>query len=67
MDDFSCTFKVTFIIHTDADPSEVLDQALEAAKSFADYCDGETDEDDVCVAHVQEKVAAPRIIIGTIV
>lgn len=53
--DFDYIFNVTFTIHTNADPSEVLDQAIEAAQSIVDYCGGETDENDVAVASVQLK------------
>ena len=51
--DYDCTYNVTLTIHTDADPSVVLDQCIEAAQSVADYCDGEADEGDVCVESIQ--------------
>ena len=51
--DYDYMLKVTFILHTDADPSVVLDQCIEAAQSVADYCDGEADEGDVCVESIQ--------------
>lgn len=51
--DFDCTYNVTLTIHTDADPSDLLCQAIELAKSLADRCDGVADEGDVMVTAVQ--------------
>lgn len=51
--DFDYTYNVTLTIHTDADPSDLLDQAKELAKCLAISCDGEVDEDDVIVTAVQ--------------
>lgn len=41
---------ITIVIETDADPSQVLDLAIEAAKAIAAEVDGEADEDSVCVS-----------------
>ena len=48
------TMKIEFIITTDADPSDVLDTAIEFKENVVDYlhsCDYEADADDgsVCV------------------
>lgn len=51
--DYDCTYNVTLTIHTDADPSGLLGQAIELAKRLADSCDGEVDENDVIVTAVQ--------------
>jgi len=51
--DYDCTYNVTLTIHTDADPSNLVDQAIELAKRLADSCDGVVDEGDVIVTAVQ--------------
>lgn len=54
MEDYNYIYKITIILNSNADPSEILDQSIEAAERIADYCGGEADENEVCVALVQE-------------
>jgi len=54
MEDTLTTYKITIIINSDADPSEILDQSIEAAQAIVEYCGGEADENEVCVALVRE-------------
>ena len=60
--DFDQMFRVTFTLHTDADPSNVLEQAIDMAKSLADSCDGEADEDDVSVTSIVTSQTKPPLL-----
>lgn len=43
------TLKITLVVKTNADPSSILDLAIEAVQSIAEQVDGEADEDQVRV------------------
>ena len=55
------TYKISFDITTDADPSTVLDAAISAASTMAEDVESmydehaETDEQTVCVVEVEDE------------